>query len=231
MFSILLKKNLEFKLLENQDLKYKEFLCELIPTIDPDTIIGVRTPILRRISKYIIKNNLQNVFLTALPHKYFEECQIHSMLLSNKMEYQNLIKHINIFLPYIDNWGTCDTLIPKIEEKNLEDFYICILKWLKSNHEYTVRFGVYMIMKNYFKKTNIKKYLDVITSIRSDKYYVNMMISWALAEALYVNYDQTIKYIENKKLCKQVQNKAIQKAIESQKISQESKEYLKTLKK
>ena len=148
----------------------------------------------------------------------------------HKREYDKLITHINAFLPYINNWATCDTLIPKITNKNLNDFYNHILIWLNSNHEYTTRFGVYMIMKNYLKKPNIDKYLDVVTSIKSDKYYINMMISWTLAEALYVNYDKTIKYLENQNLDKFIQNKTIQKAIESRKISNEIKDYLKTLK-
>ena len=202
-------------------------LSKLIPNLDKG-YYWVRTPVLKYIAKEIIKIKKEE-YLNKLPHKYYEQYQIHSILLSQK-EYDKLITHINAFLPYINNWASRDTLIPKITNKNLNDFYNHILIWLNSNHEYTTRFGVYMIMKNYLKKPNIDKYLDVVTSIKSDKYYINMMISWTLAEALYVNYDKTIKYLENQNLDKFIQNKTIQKAIESRKISNEIKDYLKTLK-
>ncbi len=225
-----MKKELTNYLIKNKDLEYKNFISRLIPNLDKGIIIGVRTPVLKYIAKKIIKNKKEEEYLNSLPHKYYEQNQIHSILLSQKMEYDKLISHINAFLPYINNWATCDTLIPKIDNKNLEDFYNHILIWLNSNHEYTTRFGVYMIMKNYLKKPNIDKYLNVITSIKSDKYYINMMISWTLAEALYVNYNKTIKYLEKQNLDKFIQNKTIQKAIESRKISNEIKDYLKRLK-
>lgn len=225
-----MKKELINYLIKNKDIEYKNFISKLIPNLDKGIVIGVRTPVLKYIVKEIIKNKKEEEYLNKLPHKYYEQYQIHSILLSQKMEYDKLITHINAFLPYINNWATCDTLIPKITDKNLNDFYNHILIWLNSNHEYTTRFGVYMIMKNYLKKPNIDKYLDVVTSIKSDKYYINMMISWTLAEALYINYDKTIKYLENQNLDKFIQNKTIQKAIESRKISNEIKDYLKTLK-
>ena len=212
-----MKKELINYLIKNKDIEYKNFISKLIPNLDKGIIIGVRTPVLKYIAKEIIKNKKEEEYLNKLPHKYYEQYQIHSILLSQKREYDKLITHINAFLPYINNWATCDTLIPKITNKNLNDFYNHILIWLNSNHEYTTRFGVYMIMKNYLKKPNIDKYLDVVTSIKSDKYYINMMISWTLAEALYVNYDKTIKYLENQNLDKFIQNKTIQKAIESRK--------------
>jgi len=219
-----------YKILKNnQDLKYKEFTSRLIPNIDPDAIIGVRMSILREISKTLIRNNNHELFLKSLPHQYLEEKQIHAILLSSKMDYLVLIKYINQFLPYIDNWATSDALNPKIQESDLDDFYHHILKWINSNHEYTVRFGVYMMMKNYLDKPNINEYLDEITKIKSDKYYINMMIAWTLAEALYINYEITIKYLEKKNLQNFVHNKTIQKAIESRKITKERKEYLKTL--
>ncbi|MGI6781605.1 MAG: DNA alkylation repair protein [Acholeplasmataceae bacterium] len=215
---------------KNKDLKYKEFISRLIPNIDVNTIIGVRTPILRKIALDIIKNDYQNEFLSSLPHQYYEEYQIHSILLSYKMNYHKLINYINDFLPYINNWATCDTLLPKIGVENLDNFYHHILNWINSDHEYTVRFGVYMIMKNYLNNQNISQHLDEIVKIKSEKYYINMMISWTFAEALSIDYETTIKYIERKTLSKFVQNKSIQKAIESRKIPQERKEYLRHLK-
>lgn len=226
----MIEKDLIGYLNKNKDVEYKNFIFRLIPNLDKNFIIGVRTPILRLIAKEIIKNNKEEEYLNKLPHEYYEQYQIHSILLSQKMNYSNLIEYLNTFLPYINNWSTCDALIPKIDSKNLDDFYKHILIWINSNHEYTVRFGIYMIMKNYLNRPNINKYLDVITNIRSDKYYINMMISWTLTEALIVDYDKTIKYLENKSLNKFVQNKTIQKAIESRQIKSDKKEYLKTLK-
>lgn len=225
-----MKRDLLKYLDKNKDVEYKNFISRLIPNLDKDFIIGVRTPILRSIAKEIIENKKEEEYLNKLPHEYYEQYQIHSILLSQKMEYNKLITHLEAFLPYINNWATCDTLIPKIDNKNLEDFYKHILIWINSNHEYTVRFGIYMIMKNYLNNLNIDKYLKDITRIKSDKYYINMMISWTLAEALWIDYDKTIKYLENKNIDKFVQNKAIQKVIESRKLSSDIKDYLKTLK-
>ncbi|MGI6359765.1 MAG: DNA alkylation repair protein [Acholeplasmatales bacterium] len=225
-----MKRDLLKYLDKNKDVEYKNFISRLIPNLDKDFIIGVCTPILRSIAKEIIENKKEEEYLNKLPHEYYEQYQIHSILLSQKMEYNKLITHLEAFLPYINNWATCDTLIPKIDNKNLEDFYKHILIWINSNHEYTVRFGIYMIMKNYLNNLNIDKYLKDIIRIKSDKYYINMMISWTLAEALWIDYDKTIKYLENKNLNKFVQNKAIQKAIESRKLSSDIKDYLKTLK-
>ncbi len=226
----MIEKDLIGYLNKNKDVEYKNFIFRLIPNLDKNFIIGVRTPILKLIAKEIIKNNKEEEYLKKLPHEYYEQYQIHSILLSQKMDYSNLIEYLNTFLPYINNWSTCDALIPKIDSKNLDDFYNHILIWIDTNHEYTVRFGIYMIMKNYLSRPNINKYLDVITNIKSDKYYINMMISWTLTEALIVDYDKTIKYLENKSLNKFVQNKTIQKAIESRQIKSDKKEYLKTLK-
>ncbi len=226
----MIEKDLIGYLNKNKDVEYKNFIFRLIPNLDKNFIIGVRTPILKLIAKEIIKNNKEEEYLKKLPHEYYEQYQIHSILLSQKMDYSNLIEYLNTFLPYINNWSTCDALIPKIDSKNLDDFYNHILIWIDTNHEYTVRFGIYMIMKNYLNRPNINKYLDVITNIKSDEYYINMMISWTLTEALIVDYDKTIKYLENKSLNKFVQNKTIQKAIESRQIKSDKKEYLKTLK-
>lgn len=226
-----MKEELIVVLNENKDEKYQKFVSSLIPNIDINKIIGVRTPVLRTIVKDILKEKKEDVFLNSLPHQYYEEYQIHSLLLSSKMEYNKLIKYINDFLPFIDNWATCDTLIPKISKSDLGKFHEEILVWLNSGREYSVRFGVYMLMKNYFKEPNIDKYLKLIASIKSDKYYVNMMISWALAEALIIDYNNTIKYLEDGLLERFVHNKTIQKAIESKKIPTQIKEYLKLLRK
>lgn len=226
----MMEKDLIKYLNKNKDVEYKNFISRLIPNLDKNLIIGVRTPALKFLAKEIIKNKKEEEYLNKLPHQYYEQYQIHAILLSQKMEYSNLISHLNDFLPYVNNWAICDALIPKIDNKNLDDFYKHILIWISSNHEYTVRFGIYMIMKNYLGKSNLNKYLNTITNIKSDKYYINMMTAWTLAEALIVDYEKTVKYLENKKLSKFVQNKAIQKAIESKRISSDKKDYLKTLK-
>ena len=218
------------ELFKLQDKEYREFQSKLIPNINKERIIGVRTPLLRQLSKKIIKENNYSDFLNDLPHKYFDENQIHAFIISEIKDYDECINLLNKFLPYIDNWATCDQSSPKIFLKNSDKLINEIKRWIKSKDTYTIRFGIGMLMRIYLDDNFKPEYLKMVSNIKSDEYYVNMMIAWFFATALAKQYDSTIEYIKNYKLDKWVHNKIIQKSIESYRISKEKKEYLKKYK-
>ena len=222
--------NIEKELFKLQDKKYKEFQIKLIPTTSPENIIGVRTPDLRNLAKDLIKENNYKEFLNELPHKYFDEKQLHAFIISGLKDYNECINYINEFLPYVDNWATCDQMSPKIFRKHHDKLFKDIKVWLKSKKTYTIRFGIGMLMEHYLDEDFKEEYLELVSKIRSEEYYVNMMIAWYFATALAKQHDKTINYIENNKLDKWVHNKTIQKAIESYRITNEQKEYLRSLK-
>ncbi len=218
------------KLFKLQDIKYRDFQAKLIPNIDINMVIGVRTPDLKKYAKELIKNNNYSSFLNDLPHKYFDENQLHAFIISELKDFDKCIEYINEFLPYVDNWATCDQMSPTIFKKYPDKLISNIKKWIKSKKTYTIRFGIGMLMQYYLDDNFKKEYLELISNIRSNEYYVNMMISWFFATALAKKYDDTIIYLENNKLDTWVHNKTIQKAIESYRITDGQKEYLKSLK-
>ncbi len=222
--------NIKDELFKLQDKKYGEFQVKLIPTADPNSFIGVRTPDLRNLAKKLVKENKYTDFLKELPHKYFDENQLHAFIISEMKDYDECITYINDFLPYIDNWATCDQMSPKIFKKHKDKLIEQINIWLKSKETYTIRFGIGMLMQYFLDDEFKPSYLKMVSSIKSKEYYVNMMIAWYFATALAKQYEATIPYIENNKLDNWTHNKTIQKAIESYRITQEQKEYLKTLK-
>ena len=213
-----------------KDDKLKAFQAKLIPTVDENTIIGIKTDVLRKIAKDMIKANEADDFIKVLPHKYFEENQIHAFILSELKDYDKCIKEIDIFLDYVDNWATCDQMSPKIFKKHLEDLRIKIMEWINSNQTYRIRFGVSMLLAFCLDDAFRESDLSVVANIKSEEYYVNMMIAWYFSTALVKQYDYAIKVIENKVLSKFCHNKTIQKAIESYRISDEKKAYLRSLK-
>lgn len=221
---------IQHRLCELQDLKYKGFHCKLMPTVDSNTVIGVRTPELRKLAKELSKSPEATKFLAILPHKYYEENNLHAFLIENIRDYDTAIRALEIFLPHIDNWATCDLMSPKVFKKHLSELYERILVWLKSDQTYTVRFGIKMLMSFYLDGNFHPEILELVTDVRSEEYYVNMMIAWYFATALAKKYDATIPYIKEFRLDKWTHNKSIQKAIESQRISDEVKAYLRTLK-
>lgn len=213
-----------------EDLKYRQMQFSIIPNINPETIIGVRTPELKEIAKSINGSDLSKEFLNELPHRYFEENQLHAFIISLNKDYKDCLSQVELFLPYIDNWATCDQLCPKAFNKNKDDLLIKIKKWLKSKHTYIARFAIKMLMSLYLDKDFKEGYLEMVGSIESDEYYLNMMIAWYFATALAKQYDSSIIYIKEKRLSPWVHNKTIQKAVESYRITDEQKAYLKTLK-
>ncbi len=218
------------KLFELQDLKYKDFHSKLMPTICKDKIIGVRVPQLRKFAKELNKSNLKTNFLNTLPHQYYEEDNLHAFLIEQIKDFNECILALDNFLLFIDNWATCDMMTPKILSTNRENLYGKIQEWIKSEHIYTVRFAIVTLMKFFMDEYIDKNHLNLLLSITSDEYYINMAIAWYLATALSNNWNLVIPYIENNKFNKWVHNKAIQKSVESYRITKEQKEYLKTLK-
>lgn len=212
------------------DEKYRVFQCRIIPTVSPETVLGVRTPELRRYAKILIKENDTDNFLNSLPHVYFEENQLHAFIISELKNYDECIGRVNVFLPYIDNWATCDQLSPKVFGKNRIRLYEEIKNWIASEKTYTIRFGIGMLMQHFLDDDFDPEYPEIVSEIHSDEYYVNMMIAWYFATALAKQYETVIPYIEQKRLDKWTHNKTIQKAVESYRISADKKEYLKKLK-
>lgn len=211
-------------LFKYQDSKYKEFHQKLMPTVDKNKVIGVRTPVLRKLAKEC-KDAL---FLKALPHKYYEENNLHAFMLESINDFDECVKEVTIFLPYVDNWATCDSLCPKVFKN--EDILPLIKNWLKSKHVYTVRFGVNMLMKFYLGQNFKTEYSDLVKEIVSHEYYVNMARAWYFATALSKHYDEILFYLTENQLDKWTHNKIIQKAQESYRITSAQKEQLKKLK-
>lgn len=217
------------RLFEMQDLKYRDFNSSLNPTLNKNCFIGVRTPLLRSFAKEIKGTELAEKFILELPHKYFEENQLHAILFDNEKNFDKCIKNIELFLPYVNNWATCDQLNPKILKKQPEKFFENIKIWIKSNHTYTVRYAIKKLMDIYLDDNFQKKYCDMVAEIKSDEYYICMMQAWYFATALAKQYDTAIEYLENHKLTDFVHKKTIQKACESFRVSNEHKIYLKSL--
>lgn len=219
------------KLFELQDLEYREFHSNLVPTKDPDAIIGVRVPNLRKLAKELIKEMDVTPFLKELPHQYNEENVLHAFIIEAIKDYDECLLELNQFLPYVDNWAVCDSMKPKVFKKHLDELVDEIQGWIESTQTYTIRFGIEMLMNFYLDEKFSAKYLDMVAGVKSEEYYVNMMIAWYFATALAKQYDATIKIIEAGVLDKWTHNKTIQKAIESYRITPEQKEYLRGLKK
>lgn len=254
--------NITKGLIALQDKEYKSFHEKLMPTINPDNIIGVRTPMLRNYAKELYKtvkeenakiskntNSSRNkkekieskakhtvtqevdAFLNTLPHQYYEENNLHFALL--ELKYKKLdefMEKLEVFLPYIDNWATCDMISAKVFKKDLDRVYQKVLEWVESEHTYTVRFGVVTLLKHYLDDAFDEKHLHLVAGIKSEEYYINMAIAWYFSIALVKQYESTIGYFENPVLEKWTHNKAIQKAIESYRIDADTKDYLRTLK-
>lgn len=217
-------------LLEKQDKSYAVFQAKLIPNIPPEQIIGVRTPELRSMAKKMRKEKIYERFLLELPHTYYEERQLHAFIISEEKDFDICIAEVEKFLPYVDNWSTCDQGTPKVFGKNKERLLPYIRKWIKSGKTYTIRFGIRMLMCFYLEAEFDESYLRLVAEVVSDEYYVNMMIAWYYATALAKQWEATVALLEEQCLSPWVQNKAIQKARESYRISPEQKAYLLGLK-
>ena len=218
------------ELVSLQDKGYRDMQITIIPTVDADSIIGVRTPALRTLAKELSKREDIGQFLDSLPHKFFEENQLHAFILSGMKDAARAFELVDKFLPYVDNWATCDQMSPKVFKKHKDLLLEYTDKWIGSDHPYVKRFAVGMLMEHFLDEDFKTSYLTKVSKIRSDEYYVNMMTAWYFATALAKQYDATLPYIEKNKLDIWTHNKSIQKAVESYRITPEQKEYLKTLK-
>lgn len=216
-------------LLENQDMKYRNFTLPLLPNVDEKTFIGIRLPILKKYAKELSKEN-KNKFLKELPHKYHEENILHASILSNEKDYNKFLEQVNAFLPYVSNWSVCDTICNKHLNKHKAELINEIYKWLKSDELYRVRYAVKCLMNYYLGDDFKEEHIQKVAEVKLEDYYVKMMIAWYLATGLAKNYDSFLKAIENHYFDEFTHNKAIQKAVESFRVSDEHKTYLKTLK-
>ncbi len=225
-----IEKEIQAKLFELQDVKYRDFSSKLTPTIAPETVIGVRTPALRKLAKEYGYTPQTEEFFKILPHHYYEENNLHGFLIETIGEYDATMKALEAFLPYIDNWATCDLISPKVFKKNPAELYKKIQGWLQSDRTYTVRFGIGMLMSHFLDDRFLPKMPALVASIRSEEYYINMMVAWYFATALVKQPNFVMPFIEDRRLQKWTHNKAIQKSIESYRISDDTKAYLRTLK-
>ena len=216
------------RLLKVKDDKYKEFQAKLVPNMDPDIIIGVKTPEMRQIAKEMYSSKEKDVFLKDLPHKYYEENLVHFFIISMIKDFDECIREVETFLPYVDCWPVSDQATPRSFKKNHAKLLPFIKEWIKSKHLYTSRFGIRMLMNEFLGDEFKDEYAKLVASVKSDEYYLKMMVAWYFATALAKNYDETIKYIEERKLHDWVLKKTIQKAVESYRVTDEHKEYLKS---
>ena len=218
------------RLYELQDIPYRDFQAKLIPNIAPDSMIGVRTPALRKLAKELRKDPDIEGFLQDLPHAFFDENQLHAFLISEMKDYTECLDQVQKFLSYIDNWATCDQLSPKVFKKYKAELLSPIREWIRSDRTYTVRFAIGMLMQHYLDDDFNPDYLQLVSAVRSEEYYINMMIAWYFATALAKQHDTALPYIEQKRLETWTHNKTIQKAKESYRITPEQKDYLRSLK-
>ncbi|MBP5448196.1 MAG: DNA alkylation repair protein [Treponema sp.] len=209
------------------DPKTAAFTSRIIPNVDPKTILGIKTPELRALAKELRANQK---FLSDLPHKYFEENQLHGFVVSGIKDFDLCVAELERFLPFIDNWATCDQTSPVCFKKNRAALLPLIKKWIKSKRVYTVRFAIGMLMRHFLDEDFAPEYLEMVAAVKSDEYYIKMEVAWYFAEALAKQWDAALPYIKAKRLEAWTHNKAIQKARESFKISDERKELLKGLK-
>lgn len=214
-------------LLSMGEESYREFSSKLMPTVEKSKVIGIRIPILRKYAK-----SLENyeAFLQELPHTYFEENNLHAFLIEREKDFDRCVEKLDAFLPYVDNWATCDSMKPKVLKKEPEKLLLYIEKWLNAKDVYTVRYAILLLMSFYLDELFDRKYLQMVAEVGSDAYYINMMRAWYFATALAKQYEEALPYIESRKLDAFTHQKTIQKAIESLRITKEQKAYLKTLK-
>ena len=218
------------RLFDMRDVAYRDFQAGLIPNLEKDRLIGVRTPLLRQLAKQLAASEQTAEFLSDLPHYYFDENQLHAFIISEMKDFDLCVQYLEAFLPYIDNWATCDQLSPKVFRKNKDELLKHIEVWINSSHTYTIRFAIGMLMQHFLTEDYQERYPEMVSAISSDEYYVRMMVAWYFATALAKQYESILPYIEEKRLDPWTHNKTIQKAVESNRISWEHKEYLKSLK-
>ena len=212
-----------------QDLKYRDFHAKLMPTVEKESVIGVRVPVLRTYAKKFGKTEEAKQFLKILPHQYYEENNLHGLLIEQIKDYELCIEELERFLPHIDNWATCDLLAVRTVKNHLNSYIKKIDQWLESEHIYTIRFGINMLMRYYLDDAFRPEYLEWVADVRSTEYYINLMRAWYFATALAKQPDAALPWLTEKRLDLWTHNKAIQKAVESRRIPPEMKQLLRGL--
>ena len=223
-------KEIREELFSLQDPGYREFQGMLIPSNKDASMIGVRTPELRRLARTYAGREDIGEFLDDLPHQYFDENQLHAFIISGIKDYEKCVNEVIRFLPYVDNWATCDQMSPKVFRKHRQELAEQAEEWIGSDHTYTVRFGIKMLMDHFLEEEFDLMYPEMVAQVRSEEYYIRMMVAWYFATALAKQYDAVLPFIENRRLDPWTHNKTIQKAVESYRVTPEHKEYLKSLK-
>lgn len=219
------------ELLSYQDPSYRDFQCRLMPTIDSNTVIGVRTPILRKFAHSLQNTPEAQHFLSDLPHTYYEENNLHAFLIEKIPSFPECLAALERFLPYINNWATCDSISPPVFQKHLPELQTSIQTWLQSSHTYTIRFAIRMLMRFYLEDTTFQPmYFDCVASVSSNEYYVKMMIAWYFSTALAKQYMPTLHFLQKSSLDSWTHNKTIQKALESHRLTKEQKACLRGMK-
>jgi len=211
------------------DDDYKAFMIKLLPTVDKNSVIGVRMPRLRALSKELWKSGGAEEFMDSLPHELYDENMLHALLICDIRDYSECIERIDAFLPFVDNWGTCDSLRPKCFAKNRDRLISDIERWISSERVYTKRFGLEMLMTHYLDENFEPAMLELAASVTGEDYYLRMMVAWYFATALSKQYENAISYLTERRLPVWVHNKTVQKATESLRISCEKKDFLRTL--
>ncbi len=218
------------RLFELRDGKYADFTAKLIPNVPTESILGVRTPALRELAKKVSGSPEAAAFLKELPHRYFEENQLHGFIISLMKDFDACLKATEAFLPYVDNWATCDQTSPKVFRKNKDKLIAAVDGWLSSDKTYTVRFGIGVLLEHFLDEDFKSEYAEKVAAVKSEEYYVKMMQAWYFATALAKQYESVLPFIKERRLKPWTHNKAIQKAVESRRLTEKQKEYLKTLK-
>ena len=226
----MLTEEIREELFRLRDENYRDFQAKLIPGMEPDTMIGVRTPALRAYAKELSKRPDIGEFTGAMPHRYFDENRLHAFILSEMKDFEECVLAVDRFLPFVDNWATCDQLSPKVFGKHRTALLPWIETWLASGETYTVRFGIGMLMQHFLDTDFDPTYPAWVAAVKSEEYYINMMRAWYFATALAKQYDTVLPCLEEQRLDGWTHNKTIQKAVESYRITDEQKAYLKTLK-
>lgn len=217
------------RLIACSDEQYKEFQSKLVPNIPKETVLGVRTPDMRRIAKEIRGTEEAEGFLAELPHKFYEENLVHFFLIAMIKDFDQCVQAVETFLPYVDCWPVCDQSTPKVFAKNHEKLLPLIRKWMDSDRVYTARFGIRMLMNEFLGEDFQPEYLAWVAGVQGEDYYIKMMVAWYFATALAKQYDESVVYIEEHRLEPWTHKKAIQKAVESYRVTEAHKEYLKML--
>ena len=221
--------DIQERLFELRDEQYKKFNAGLLPTVDPDMMIGVRTPVLRKLARQLAREPEGEEFLKTLPHAYFEENCLHAFMLESIKDFAQCVQALDNFLPYVDNWMTCDLMSPKVLGTHPQELLEKTEEWLASGETYTIRYGVNMLMKHFLRERFCPEYLEMVAKMETQEYYVQMVIAWFFATALTYQYEAAVEYLEKERLERWIHNKSIQKAIESRQIPDERKAYLRML--